>query len=230
MDTSSIAVVRAILQWPIIIDASSINSIIFDRWSCTCYLALSFWDSAMTTERETRMIQPCALHCWSSHGLTTDTHDTSLSVFPSPILLAAALSSCFLMFAVICYDRGVRSFWADFAKSCPALCFWSLVLLFFFCSLNTMVKHNMVLSLEKKRIGSTWLLVRVTQPSCSCRDLLPSPLTNAGTFPCTDRSRPKVVGSGYFKAYSKVLEYRVKTAAFGTLKRYSIFSLTLYIE
>jgi hypothetical protein len=34
------------------------------------------------------------------------------------------------------------------------------------------------------------------------------------------------------KRYSKALEYeyRVKNAALGTLKRYSIFSLTLYLE
>jgi hypothetical protein len=34
------------------------------------------------------------------------------------------------------------------------------------------------------------------------------------------------------KRYSKALEYeyRVKTAALGTLKRYSILSLTLYLE
>jgi hypothetical protein len=38
--------------------------------------------------------------------------------------------------------------------------------------------------------------------------------------------------SGYSKGYSKALEYeyRVKTAALGTLKRYSILSLTLYLE
>jgi hypothetical protein len=37
---------------------------------------------------------------------------------------------------------------------------------------------------------------------------------------------------GYSKLYSKALEYeyRVKTAALGTLKRYSILSLTLYLE
>jgi hypothetical protein len=36
----------------------------------------------------------------------------------------------------------------------------------------------------------------------------------------------------YSKRYSKGLEYeyRVKTAALGTLKRYSILSLTLYLE
>jgi hypothetical protein len=36
----------------------------------------------------------------------------------------------------------------------------------------------------------------------------------------------------YSKRYSKVLEYeyRVKTAALDTLKRYSILSLTLYLE
>jgi hypothetical protein len=34
------------------------------------------------------------------------------------------------------------------------------------------------------------------------------------------------------KRYSKALEYeyRVKTAALGTIKRYSIISLTLYLE
>jgi hypothetical protein len=37
---------------------------------------------------------------------------------------------------------------------------------------------------------------------------------------------------GTLKGFSKALEYeyRVKTAALGTLKRYSIFSLTLYLE
>jgi hypothetical protein len=37
---------------------------------------------------------------------------------------------------------------------------------------------------------------------------------------------------GTLKGYFKVLEYeyRIKTAALGTLKRYSIFSLTLYLE
>jgi hypothetical protein len=37
---------------------------------------------------------------------------------------------------------------------------------------------------------------------------------------------------GTLKRYSKALEYeyRVKTAALGTLKRYSIISLTLYLE
>jgi hypothetical protein len=38
--------------------------------------------------------------------------------------------------------------------------------------------------------------------------------------------------AGTLKRYSKALEYeyRVKIAALGTLKRYSIFSLTLYLE
>jgi hypothetical protein len=42
--------------------------------------------------------------------------------------------------------------------------------------------------------------------------------------------RLSVVGCS--KGYSKALEYkyRVKTAALGTLKRYSILSLTLYLE
>jgi hypothetical protein len=37
---------------------------------------------------------------------------------------------------------------------------------------------------------------------------------------------------GYSKGYSKALEYeyRVKIAALGTLKRYFIISLTLYLE
>jgi hypothetical protein len=37
---------------------------------------------------------------------------------------------------------------------------------------------------------------------------------------------------GYFKGYSKALEYeyRVKTAALSTLKQYYILSLTLYLE
>jgi hypothetical protein len=37
---------------------------------------------------------------------------------------------------------------------------------------------------------------------------------------------------GTLKRYSKALEYeyRVKTATLGTLKRYSILSLTLYLE
>jgi hypothetical protein len=37
---------------------------------------------------------------------------------------------------------------------------------------------------------------------------------------------------GTLKRHSKALEYeyRVKTAALGTLKRYSIISLTLYLE
>jgi hypothetical protein len=37
---------------------------------------------------------------------------------------------------------------------------------------------------------------------------------------------------GTIKGYTKALEYkyRVKTAALGTLKRYSILSLTLYLE
>jgi hypothetical protein len=38
--------------------------------------------------------------------------------------------------------------------------------------------------------------------------------------------------SEYSKGYSKALEYeyRVKTAALGTLKRYSIISLIVYLE
>jgi hypothetical protein len=49
---------------------------------------------------------------------------------------------------------------------------------------------------------------------------------------CHAKKFGKALRSGYSKVYSKALEYeyRVKTAAFGTLKRYSIFSLTLYIE
>jgi hypothetical protein len=42
----------------------------------------------------------------------------------------------------------------------------------------------------------------------------------------------KTTRSGYSKGYFKALEYeyRVKTATLNTLKRYSIFSLTLYLE
>jgi hypothetical protein len=47
---------------------------------------------------------------------------------------------------------------------------------------------------------------------------------------CKSRLRLPMVG--YFKGYSKALEYeyRVKIDALGTLKRYSIISLTLYLE
>jgi hypothetical protein len=43
---------------------------------------------------------------------------------------------------------------------------------------------------------------------------------------------PETTRSEYSKGYSKALEYeyRVKTTALGTLKRYSILSLTLYLE
>jgi hypothetical protein len=46
------------------------------------------------------------------------------------------------------------------------------------------------------------------------------------------RVHDQTTRSGYSKGYSKALkyEYRVKTAALGTLKRYSILSLTLYLE
>jgi hypothetical protein len=42
----------------------------------------------------------------------------------------------------------------------------------------------------------------------------------------------RLTAVGTLKGYSKTLEYeyRVKTAALGTLKRYSILSLTLYLE
>jgi hypothetical protein len=42
----------------------------------------------------------------------------------------------------------------------------------------------------------------------------------------------KTTRSGYLKRYSKALEYEniVKTVALSTLKRYSILSLTLYLE
>jgi hypothetical protein len=42
----------------------------------------------------------------------------------------------------------------------------------------------------------------------------------------------RLTAVGTLKEYSKALEYeyRVKTAALGTLKRYSIISLTLYLE
>jgi hypothetical protein len=43
---------------------------------------------------------------------------------------------------------------------------------------------------------------------------------------------PMLTRSGYLKRYFKVLEYeyRVKTVVLGTLKRYYILSLTLYLE
>jgi hypothetical protein len=49
---------------------------------------------------------------------------------------------------------------------------------------------------------------------------------------CLFRSVFRLPVVGTLKRYSKVLEYeyRVKTAALGTLKRYSILSLTLYLE
>jgi hypothetical protein len=49
-------------------------------------------------------------------------------------------------------------------------------------------------------------------------------------YPSVQRIRLPAVGS--LKRYSKALEYeyRVKTAALGTLKRYYILSLTLYLE
>jgi hypothetical protein len=42
----------------------------------------------------------------------------------------------------------------------------------------------------------------------------------------------RLPATGILKRYSKALEYeyRVKTIALGTLKRYSIISLTLYLE
>jgi hypothetical protein len=48
--------------------------------------------------------------------------------------------------------------------------------------------------------------------------------------PTTSRRRLPAVGN--LKRYSKTLEYeyRVKTVALSTLKRYSILSLTLYLE
>jgi hypothetical protein len=47
-----------------------------------------------------------------------------------------------------------------------------------------------------------------------------------------NRSQLRLPAVGTLKRYSKGLEYeyRVKTATLGTLKRYSIFSLTLYLE
>jgi hypothetical protein len=53
---------------------------------------------------------------------------------------------------------------------------------------------------------------------------------DASVFLCLPSLRLPVLGT--LKQYSKILEYenRVKTAALGTLKRYSIFSLTLYLE
>jgi len=44
--------------------------------------------------------------------------------------------------------------------------------------------------------------------------------------------RPNTICSGFYKMNSKTLEYeyRVKTDALDTLKRYFILSLTLYLE
>jgi hypothetical protein len=44
--------------------------------------------------------------------------------------------------------------------------------------------------------------------------------------------RLRLAAVGTLKGYSKALEYeyRVKTVVLGTLKRYSIISLTLYLE
>jgi hypothetical protein len=52
--------------------------------------------------------------------------------------------------------------------------------------------------------------------------------TGAGALP----NRPLDPAVDTLKRYSKALEYeyRVKTAALGTLKQYSIISLTLYLE
>jgi hypothetical protein len=46
------------------------------------------------------------------------------------------------------------------------------------------------------------------------------------------RRHVRLSAVAYSKRYSKALEYeyRVKTAALDTLKRYSILSLTLYLE
>jgi hypothetical protein len=51
-------------------------------------------------------------------------------------------------------------------------------------------------------------------------------------FKCEILCRLTLPAVDTLKWYSKALEYeyRVKTAALGTLKRYSIFSLTLYLE
>jgi hypothetical protein len=48
----------------------------------------------------------------------------------------------------------------------------------------------------------------------------------------TTFSQLRLPAVGTLKGYSEALEYeyRVKTAALGTLKRYSILSLTLYLE
>jgi hypothetical protein len=50
--------------------------------------------------------------------------------------------------------------------------------------------------------------------------------------PTTGVPHAKTTRVGTLKRYSKALEYeyRVKTAALVTLKRYSIISLTLYLE
>jgi hypothetical protein len=54
----------------------------------------------------------------------------------------------------------------------------------------------------------------------------------AREFAALNSSFLRLTAVGTLKGYSKALEYeyRVKTAALGTLKRYSILSLTLYLE
>jgi hypothetical protein len=49
---------------------------------------------------------------------------------------------------------------------------------------------------------------------------------------CLRDASCKTTSSGTLKRYSKALEYeyRVKIVVLGTLKRYSILSLTLYLE
>jgi hypothetical protein len=62
----------------------------------------------------------------------------------------------------------------------------------------------------------------VNSSHCTAPPPAPAPAPHTG---------PKTVRSGYSKRYSKALEYeyKVKIAALGIIKRYSIISLTLYM-
>jgi hypothetical protein len=71
-----------------------------------------------------------------------------------------------------------------------------------------------------QQINDTQILIIYRQAS------LPS------KFKCVRSNQLRLPAVGTLKGYSKALEYeyRVKTAALGTIKRYSIISLTLYLE
>jgi hypothetical protein len=71
-----------------------------------------------------------------------------------------------------------------------------------------------------------------TQPSTVfvCGSVPLPPLSR--TYYASGRSQTTATAVGTIKRYSKALEYkyRVKTVALDTLKRYSILSLSLYLE